>query len=728
MESLPRDVEDKLLANDRALGLPQGFTKAQFSVESGLSADAVSRAGARGWAQIMPSTQAALEGRMGRKFDPANIDDALTMHQAVMRENLGKFGNLPDALRAYNGGWDRKKWSNRETEAYPYKVMAGLGGGARSDSQPQGMAALYRKGAAMPASFSGDDSDIFVDGPNARQAKAGRTPTGAGGADDDIFADLPKAVKTQAASEPKAEVNPDDFLPTDGAIGMLPNSVKAGIVSTGRELDKLWQGAKSGVYRMTGQDEALAQLMAEEASKDAVYRPLEQKHPIATTVGAVAPYMAVTPGAFASMPAAALRTIAPKAAAKIGQSMVVDGALQGAILGQLRQGDETDAVGGATGGAIGGGLGRLTQKVLSPNLGGNLSAQQRAAASAGRELGGQLTPGQALGSRTLQRIEAGLESNPLTSFAMQGVKDTNQKAMNRAAAKAIGEVGDVVDATTFANAERRIDGIYKMVKTKNKVGLDHLSQPVSDIMDEARTLTIRPGALDEDPLFSKAVDFITGGGATQEQLATLSSQLGKRAKTMMTSAQGDRELGKALFMTKDALDDALEGALNGQTKKAFADARSQYRALMQLYPSGVVNEQTGNVSGRMLANGLARGDRKGFRLGGNDSDMYTMARFARAFPAIVGDSGTATRLALPLAGAAAGGAYGAGTGDVGDAVKFGLFGAAAPMLAAKAYMSPAGTAYLGNGLISTGMPGNIVQRLANSSRMALPITYDSNSR
>src|SRR3990167_6279824 len=40
-----------------------------------------------------------------------------------MGENLRKFGNVPDALRAYNSGWEPAKWSNTETVDYVQKIL-----------------------------------------------------------------------------------------------------------------------------------------------------------------------------------------------------------------------------------------------------------------------------------------------------------------------------------------------------------------------------------------------------------------------------------------------------------------------------------------------------------------------------------------------------------------------------------------------------------------------------
>jgi hypothetical protein len=553
-------------------------------------------------------------------------------------------------------------------------------------------------------------------------------PAAAVSAGSDPWAALEQKYAMQEPPAPKqaiktAPANPDDNLPDSGVMKYLPNSVKAGLVSTGREFDKLAKGAESGWYRITGQDDALAKLRAGEKENDASFAPLADAHPIATTVGGIAPYLAVSPGSFASVPAAAVRAVAPKAAVaagKIGQSMILDSALQGAALGQLRQGDETGAATGAIGGAVGGAIGRGVQKVISPKL-GSLGAQQQSVIEPAQRMGARMTPGQTLNNQTLQRIEAGLESNPVTSFAMRGVREANQTATNRAAAKSIGEGGTAVDAGALANAEERIGNVYKMVRTKTAVDLSGLSKPITEIMEETKTLTVNPNALDTDPLFNKALDFVTKGGATQEELVSLSSQLGKRGKSLMTSQAGDRDLGIALFKTKDVVDDALEGALKGDTKKLFADARGQYRSLMQLYGHGVVNEQTGNVNAKVLANNLASKDRKGFRLGGNDSDLYNMARFTRAFPSIVGDSGTATRLALPLlGGAAAGGTLGyASGGDPIKGVQAGLASTAIPMLLARGYMSPATTKFLGNGLLSTGMPNDILRRLAGGAPTGL---------
>jgi len=77
-----------------------------------------SRAGAIGHMQFMPETARSLG------IDPTDPVQSIYGAARLLDENLKRYGNLPDALRAYNGGTDRTKWGNPETMAYPGKVAA----------------------------------------------------------------------------------------------------------------------------------------------------------------------------------------------------------------------------------------------------------------------------------------------------------------------------------------------------------------------------------------------------------------------------------------------------------------------------------------------------------------------------------------------------------------------------------------------------------------------------
>lgn len=112
-------IDTYLAETDKMLGLTAGTSARQINVESRFDDAAFNEgSGARGISQVIELTRASLSKRAGRVLDSHNTDDALWMHREVMRENMKKFGNENDALRAYNSGWLTEKWGNKETVNY----------------------------------------------------------------------------------------------------------------------------------------------------------------------------------------------------------------------------------------------------------------------------------------------------------------------------------------------------------------------------------------------------------------------------------------------------------------------------------------------------------------------------------------------------------------------------------------------------------------------------------
>ena len=288
--------------------------------------------------------------------------------------------------------------------------------------------------------------------------------------------------------------------------------------------------------------------------------------------------------------------------------------------------------------------GGMTPGVVGPDPSAGLTAAQQAILGRGKEMGFRTTPGQETGSRSLQQMEARMQSSPFTSGPFNTLTDANQKILNQATAKGIG-----VDATELSNpilfkAQRQISDVYNKVGTPEVRKLDgNTIQNGIELVDNAfEGLTTQPF---KSNIFVKQLqDLAAKGEATGNQLQTLSSKIGKRAKNEMTTAMGDRELGSALFQIKEMVDDALAQGLSAAEKAEFQAARTYYRNLMTIRSNqGVVNPSTGNVSGLNLASALTRKDPQGFVFGSNQTPMYEAARFAQAFKPIVGDSGTATR-------------------------------------------------------------------------------------
>lgn len=148
-----------------------------------------SKAGARGHFGIMPPTQASWEKREGRAFDPDNFTDGLTMAALTMQENMQHFGgNVPDALRGYNNGWQRDKWNNPETQAYAGKVLGAEPNDAMSIS---GMELRGRIGPSPEDVWTTSAYDLMRD--MQRQD--------AGGVKKDYLSDVEKGIIAQGGVE-----------------------------------------------------------------------------------------------------------------------------------------------------------------------------------------------------------------------------------------------------------------------------------------------------------------------------------------------------------------------------------------------------------------------------------------------------------------------------------------------------------------------------------------------
>lgn len=110
--------DDLLNEAGQQFGLDPRLLKAIMTQESGGNSQAISSAGARGLMQIMPSN-----------FRSTGVTDWTDPRQnimagaQIMAENLkNSGGNIPLALRYYNGGYDTRQWGP-QNRAYPGAVL-----------------------------------------------------------------------------------------------------------------------------------------------------------------------------------------------------------------------------------------------------------------------------------------------------------------------------------------------------------------------------------------------------------------------------------------------------------------------------------------------------------------------------------------------------------------------------------------------------------------------------
>lgn len=133
MADLSKMSDDELMA---AAVLPS-LIKQESGGRAGVLGPQTRWGRAEGQTQMLPATAQATAKRIGVAWrpelmtgtSPEAADYQASLGQAYLEEGLAQTGNLPDALRYYHGGPDRKQWGPK-TEAYQASIMAksGLGG------------------------------------------------------------------------------------------------------------------------------------------------------------------------------------------------------------------------------------------------------------------------------------------------------------------------------------------------------------------------------------------------------------------------------------------------------------------------------------------------------------------------------------------------------------------------------------------------------------------------
>lgn len=286
---------------------------------------------------------------------------------------------------------------------------------------------------------------------------------------------------------------------------------------------------------------------------------------------------------------------------------------------------------------------------VGPDPSAGLNGPLREALDAGRQMGMRTTPGQATGSRALQQMEAKLASQPMTSGRFNAIDAKNQGVLGRVASRAIGEDAENVSAEVIDNAFTRLGKVFDDAgdDVARAINPDDFVSKLTAIEEGSQGLLTGTKSVIDHPLVRDLYTLASRGEATGQQLANISSKLGKAVNTNMRSAGGDRQLGMALGEVKDLTDDLLTQGMSGDRLSKLMQARGQYRTLLTLVNNqGVIDPVSGHVSGKTLANVLQRGDRTGFTRGRNQGDLYTAARFARGFGDKIGNSGTATRMPM----------------------------------------------------------------------------------
>jgi hypothetical protein len=143
---VPAGLRGTIAAAAAANGVAPALLAALLRAESGFDPRAVSPAGARGIAQLMPATARGLGVR-----DPFDPGQAIPAAARLLGGHLRAFGSVPLALAAYNAGPGAVRRHGgvppyRETQAYVARVMALAGGAGALAAGAGGVVVLLRAG------------------------------------------------------------------------------------------------------------------------------------------------------------------------------------------------------------------------------------------------------------------------------------------------------------------------------------------------------------------------------------------------------------------------------------------------------------------------------------------------------------------------------------------------------------------------------------------------------
>jgi hypothetical protein len=333
----------------------------------------------------------------------------------------------------------------------------------------------------------------------------------------------------------------------------------------------------------------------------------------------------------------------------------IEGFGSGEGLEERLYGAGTGTAFGVVGSKLGDWLGSVFQKPSASQrvADGIGEIVERVEKRAGKKL---LTKAQRTGSPTAKRIEAGLETLPAAGRATQRIKSNFQTELNRKAAASIGMEADKLTDDVLSEAMDKIDNLYNSATSAADIPVypDAIAS-MQDTIGQIKKLPSRPDTAVK--IGNNIVEELSSGKLTAARYNELSQDV--RGALFKAQKAGDSPNMRALSKINDSLDDIVETGLGGDLLDKFREARSLYRNFKVLTSkTGTINQATGDVSGKMLFNELAKGG-QGYKVAGELGDLARLAKIPG-----VGDSGTASRLIPSLIATGVGTAGLAGAVDI----------------------------------------------------------------
>ncbi len=491
----------------------------------------------------------------------------------------------------------------------------------------------------------------------------------------------------------------------DVTLGRIPAMTARGLEKVG-----LLEEGVAEAIRESDVAARAARIDAQERD-DELQRAMSEARPVASFLGAAAPYVATAPlgaagtagnlgrlvGQEAALGAAEGFFARPGSMAERVQGAALGGALGGGgagalgmasrVAGRVRRGMESaaeasESVGDATlridpiefeaatdVPELGRAADRLYRRSASAAPAGEgLTAHQANMVRVADRLKLALTTADRTQNTQLRQLKATLESNPVTSGPFQELREFNQSRLNALTADAFSDYVDVAADQGFDQSMlgsvrtalgREFSEIASDIGTvdldptylnqladihhRHKNGVGRL-KPVRKFIRQIRELTEQQEVLDD----AGNVTGYEGGRIRGDEFLEARSNLTAELSELTGGAmRGTYELIEALDMQVMR---ALARRGDMLTMHRYQGARDAWRLLDALDVGNVVGK-TGDISAPLLYNQFQRRYRHEFKrssepraVASGVSNVMNAVKVINAFPDIVGDSGTATRM------------------------------------------------------------------------------------
>lgn len=331
-----------------------------------------------------------------------------------------------------------------------------------------------------------------------------------------------------------------------------------------------------------------------------------------------------------------------------------------ALPGEAEEKRKYDAPIMATGGGKAGSIAAVAPALFVPGantyagaalIGGGLGSLQPTMEGESRTLNAAIVAGAGVAGTGVGNVI----SRWLTSRSAAPFMGWSPGTANRVAAESVGSTARRLDQPALAETQQRLGGIFEAVRNPNSmVSFPSLNNATIQAVDSVTSGLNRSiaAALRSNADVADLLSHINSGGANAQQLGAISSNLGREAASQMTTREGDRALGRALFSLKEHVDDLVGSTITDpELASAYQAARGQYRNLGNITATpSILNSATGDVNMTRLAARLQRVDKPGYLRGGNQSDLYNAARWGQATGEGAGPPSMLTKFGLPWLG------------------------------------------------------------------------------